>query len=125
MDEAEYCNRLALISDGRLVSLGTPTELKRRSMKGDVLLVECDPLAAALDLLTLAPGVLDAAVFGDAIHLLVPDAAQALSTLPGYLAEQGVNCARIESIHPSLEDVFVALSARDRSVQAAREEPSP
>ena len=121
MDEAEYCNRLALISEGRLVSLGTPTELKRRSMKGDVLLVECNPLAAALEVLTSAPGVLDAAVFGDAIHLVVADAARALSTLRGYLAEHRVNCARIERIHPSLEDVFVALSAPNHNIQAATE----
>ncbi|MFZ0890171.1 MAG: ABC transporter ATP-binding protein, partial [Candidatus Binataceae bacterium] len=49
MDEAEYCNRLALIDRGRMVALGTPAELKLRHMAGDLLLVECAPLREALD----------------------------------------------------------------------------
>ncbi|MFZ0743676.1 MAG: ABC transporter ATP-binding protein, partial [Terracidiphilus sp.] len=44
MEEAEYCNRLALIFRGKIVALGTPTQLKQSSMKGELLLVECAPL---------------------------------------------------------------------------------
>ena len=40
MDEAEYCNRIALINGGRLVALGTPSELKRGAIRGEILLVE-------------------------------------------------------------------------------------
>src|SRR5208337_8350 len=61
MDEAEYCNRLVLIDRGRIVAMGTPTELKTRSMKGQILLVECEPLGPGLEALSQAPGVLDAA----------------------------------------------------------------
>ena len=68
MDEAEYCNRLVLIDRGRIVAMGTPTELKTRSLKGQILLVECEPLGPGLEALTQAPGVLDAAVFGNALH---------------------------------------------------------
>ena len=67
MEEAEYCNRLALIFRGKIVALGTPSELKRDSMKGEILLVECDPLGAAVEALQSAPGVMDAAVFGNAL----------------------------------------------------------
>ena len=45
MDEAEYCNRLALMFRGKLIALGTPTELKLGSMQGSLLLLECDRLA--------------------------------------------------------------------------------
>ena len=68
MDEAEYCNRLVLIDRGRIVAMGTPTELKTRSMKGQLLLVECEPLGPGLEALNQAPGVLDAAVFGSSLH---------------------------------------------------------
>src|SRR5208337_1077181 len=51
MDEAEYCNRLVLIDRGRIVAMGTPTELKTRSMKGELLLVECEPLGPGLEAL--------------------------------------------------------------------------
>src|SRR5580658_7548811 len=42
MDEAEYCNRLVMIDRGKIVAMGTPTELKRTSMRGQLLLVECE-----------------------------------------------------------------------------------
>jgi len=110
MDEAEYCNRLVLIYRGRIVATGTPTELKQRHMKGDLLLAECEPLGLALEALQKAPGVMDAAVFGNALHLVVPNAAAAVATLSAYLGQRGVTTKRIEPIRPSLEDVFVSLT---------------
>ncbi len=123
MDEAEYCNRLAMIDCGRLVALGTPTQLKQRALKGDLLTVECEPLGRALEIMQTAPGVLDAAVFGDALHVVVKSAETAFSVLPYYLNEHDVRCKRIAAIRPSLEDVFVALTAGTR--ESAREQPSP
>jgi drug efflux transport system ATP-binding protein len=107
MDEAEYCNRLALIDRGRLVALGTPGDLKRAPMGGTLLLVECEPLGEALAVLEQTPGVLEAAVFGDALHVMVPAAETALRELPRGLAARGLHCRRINVIPPSLEDVFV------------------
>lgn len=110
MEEAEYCNRLALIFRGRIVALGTPSELKHSSMKGELLLVECEPLGDALEALQSAPGVLDAAVFGNALHLVVENATTAQLELRSFLAERGIKLSRVESIRPSLEDVFVSLT---------------
>ncbi len=115
MEEAEYCNRLALIFRGKIVALGTPTEMKHSSMRGDLLLLECEPLGPALDALQLAPGVLDVAVFGNALHLVVEDAAAAGAQLPGFLKEKNIQLKRIESIRPSLEDVFVSLTTERRA----------
>jgi ABC-2 type transport system ATP-binding protein len=110
MDEAEYCNRLALIYRGKLVALGSPTELKRSSMKGDLLVLECDRVGEAVQALEHAPGVLDAAVFGNALHLVVAQAASAIPQLKQFLGERNITVERIEPIHASLEDVFVALT---------------
>jgi ABC-2 type transport system ATP-binding protein len=110
MEEAEYCNRLALIFRGKIVALGTPSELKRDSMKGELLLVECEPLGTAVEALQSAPGVMDAAVFGNALHLVVKDAAVAIPQLKSYLAEHNISVTRMEEIRPSLEDVFVSLT---------------
>lgn len=118
MEEAEYCNRLALLFRGRMVALGTPGELKRSSMKGQLLLVECEPLGKALEALHSAPEVMDAAVFGNALHLVVADAAAAASRLPPALAERGVTVQRMEKISPTLEDVFVALTSPRRAEEA-------
>ena len=114
MDEAEYCNRLALVDQGSIVAAGTPTEVRRSAVAGDLLLVECMPLGRALDILKAAPGVLDAAVFGAALHIVVHDSARALSELPAYLRAQDIRVDRIEPIAPSLEDAFVALTGGRR-----------
>jgi drug efflux transport system ATP-binding protein len=119
MEEAEYCNRLALIYRGKMVALGTPTELKQKFMKGELLLVECEPLGPAVEALQAAPHVLDAAVFGNALHLVVREAATAIPAIRAYLSSRGVTVSGIEPIRPSLEDVFVSLTTeRD----AARKE---
>src|SRR5208337_4863093 len=70
MEEAEYCNRLALIFRGKMVALGTPSELKQKYMRGELLLVECEPLGRAVEALQHAPNIMDAAVFGNALHLV-------------------------------------------------------
>ena len=114
MEEAEYCNRLALIFRGAVVALGTPSELKQKSMKGELLLVECEPLGEAVEILRSAPDVIDAAVFGRALHLVVRDATAAIPQVKKYLSDHGINVGLVDKIHPSLEDVFVSLtSGRD------------
>jgi drug efflux transport system ATP-binding protein len=118
MEEAEYCNRLALIFRGRMVALGTPTELKRDAMKGELLLVECAPLGAAVEALRRAPGVMDAAVFGNALHLVAADAEAAAPRVRALLSERGISAGRIEPIRPTLEDVFVSLTTTRDAAEA-------
>jgi ABC-2 type transport system ATP-binding protein len=111
MDEAEYCNRLVLIFQGRVVASGSPSELKQHAMSGDLLLVESEPLASALELLQQRPEVKDAAVFGNTLHVVVQDARTAMPRLRAYLSQHGVTVTKTESIRPTLEDVFVSLTA--------------
>jgi ABC-2 type transport system ATP-binding protein len=115
MEEAEYCNRLALLFRGKVVALGTPSELKHGSMKGDLLLVGCDPLGPAVEALQNAPTVVDAAVFGNALHLVVERADVAIPEIRKYLEDRGVTVRLIERIRPSLEDVFVSLTTTPRN----------
>jgi ABC-2 type transport system ATP-binding protein len=110
MEEAEYCNRLALIFRGKMVALGTPSELKRDAMKGELLLLECDPIGTAVDLLQSAPDVLDAAVFGNSLHLVVSDATKTIPQIESFLHDHSITVLRMESIRPSLEDIFVSLT---------------
>jgi ABC-2 type transport system ATP-binding protein len=121
MEEAEYCNRLALIFHGKVVALGTPSELKRNSMKGSLILIECEPLGKAVEVLQSSPDVMDAAVFGNALHLVVRDAVAAMPRIEKYLADRGVAVSRIEQIRPTLEDVFVSLTSAGK----AKEERTP
>ncbi len=111
MDEAEYCNRLVLIDRGRIAAMGTPTELKTQHMKGQLVLVECEPLGPGLEALETAPGVLDAAVFGSSLHAVVTDAQASMPGIRRTLEARQIRVSRLEQIPPSLEDVFVSLTA--------------
>jgi ABC-2 type transport system ATP-binding protein len=115
MDVAEYCNRLVLIDRGRIVAMGTPTELKTQSMKGQLLLVECEPLGPGLEALGQAPGVQDAAVFGNSLHATVTEVQAALPGIQAALEARGLKVGRLEQIQPSLEDVFVNLTTARES----------
>lgn len=111
MDEAEYCNRLVLIDRGKIVASGSPLELKLTSMQGDLVLLECAQVGTALELLQKAPGIIDAAIFGNSIHLVVQQAARDIDGIRSYLAARGIAVTRLEPIRPSLEDVFVSLTS--------------
>jgi ABC-2 type transport system ATP-binding protein len=119
MDEAEYCNRLALMNGGKLIALGTPTELKLGSIRGSLLLLECDRLGDAIERVRHLDGVRDVAVFGNALHLVVTDAAIA-PAIHDALEAAGISVASLKVIRPSLEDAFVALTTR-RANDAASE----
>ena len=109
MDEAEYCNRLALIFRGRLVALGTPTDLKLDAIHGDLLLLETEALGTALEAARRIEGIRDAAVFGSAIHLVVESGAP-LDRIRSAFESAGVAVGALSPIRPSLEDAFVALT---------------
>jgi ABC-2 type transport system ATP-binding protein len=116
MDEAEYCNRIALINAGMLVAIGSPGELRRRDLGGTLYELECPVLGAAMAALRQAPGVIETAIFGDRLHVLVRDGAD---DLPPFLARQGVEVGPPRRIIPSLEDVFVQLVSRSNTERAS------
>jgi ABC-2 type transport system ATP-binding protein len=115
MDEAEYCDRLALINQGKIIALGTPGELKSSHMPEDVWELETEQLIEAMGFLKERPGpVLEPllkgiAVFGNTLHLVTPKGGNLAPSLPTLFAEKGIPIRRLEKIEPSLEDVFVSL----------------
>jgi ABC-2 type transport system ATP-binding protein len=113
MDEAEYCDRLALIYRGKIIALGTPTELKLKTLAQGVMEVECDPLLPALDLLKKEYWVSDAAVFGDSLHVIGKEGSKIEREISLLFQKNGIVLKRMERIRPSLEDVFVSLIERE------------
>jgi len=122
MEEAEYCDRLALIYRGELAAVGTPSELKQRVMEDSVLALSCSRPQEALGRVAALPGVRDAAHFGRDIHLTCADPDELAPRLRADLESAGFVVASIEAITPSLEDVFVSLiESRDRAEGAQQE----
>ena len=122
MDEAEYCDRLALIDRGKIIALGTPVELKTRYMPEAVWELETDHLHEALGVLKEGAGVTgrpvaqmqeppltEVAVFGNTLHVVTRREEDLSTYIPALLAARGIATKRLEQIEPSLEDVFVSL----------------
>ena len=109
MDEAEHCDRLGLIYRARLITIGTPDELKFGSMPGAVLeIAASDPVRAA-EIAREMDGVLEAAIFGTSLHVVVRDVKKGQTEISRALAKQGIEVSSMEKIEPSLEDVFVSM----------------
>jgi len=118
MEESEYCDRLGVIYRGELIALGSPRELKTRHMQEAVLEIECERPNEAIGLLERLPDVKEAALFGKGLHAVAreADAAPAIRAIRAALAGAGFQASRVESITPTLEDVFVSLiEERDRA----------
>ncbi|MHB1871136.1 MAG: ABC transporter ATP-binding protein [Steroidobacteraceae bacterium] len=117
MDEAEYCNRIALIDRGKLVAIGSPGELRRTGLGGTLFEIECTPLGAALETLHEIPGILEAAIFGDRLHVVLAPAGPDIKALIDQLSASGLHPGGARQVLPSLEDIFVHLVARGQETR--------
>ncbi len=108
MEEAEYCHRLALLNRGRLIALDTPAAL-RAGLDEPVYRVETLDTPTAARALDGASGILEAAMFGRALHVTTTPDAAGPDLIRATLASAGLDVDAIERISPSLEDVFVSL----------------
>jgi ABC-2 type transport system ATP-binding protein len=109
LDEAERCDRVALMHDGRLAALGTVAQLKEVFAGRALLEVTCPRFADALRLLEAADWVLEAALFGTRLHVVVADAEDGRRRIAEALTADRNTPFAIERIVPSLEDVFIHL----------------
>ncbi len=108
LDEAERCNRLALLHQGRLLGLGTPEEVKGM-MPGALLEVRTSAPRRTAALLREQLTGATVGLFGDRVHVTAADAAGAEARTRELVAAAGFDVLAIRAIEPSLEDVFVAV----------------
>lgn len=120
MDEAEYCDHLALIYRGRLIALGSPQELKRQYMKETILEVTCHPLVEALEVLQAGRPPFDTAIFGNTLHVQVQDPVSGEEGIRRRLPSHLIEIQNIREIVPSLEDVFVTLIEQEDAKEISR-----
>lgn len=109
MDEAEYCHRVALMYAGKIIALGSPAELKRSLTGHHLLALETSDVLGTMKALEGFDGVRDVAVFGGGLHVTVDDTNAAGPKIRERLGSQAIEVRRLESIEPSMEDVFVAM----------------
>jgi len=107
LDEAERCHRVGLLHQGRLLFCDTPDALKKK-FPGEILAVHAPEPARVRDLLTKSEAVRSALLVGDRVHLFVDSAERRLPELRARLDEAGAAYDSIQSVAPSIEDLFVS-----------------
>jgi ABC-2 type transport system ATP-binding protein len=113
MDEAELCQRVGFISQGRLVAIDSPGRLKQSQMRGQVLEISLPQPDRAMRVLKAAQqsgrlSVAEVALYGAQIHAVVPDALQYKDVIRALLEAEAITPTAIEWIAPTLEDVFIS-----------------
>ena len=113
LDEAEHCNRIAIIHGGRLAAIGTTSELKQVFAGRALVEVRAANPVETMRLLDGMAEVEKTSVFGTAVHaVLNGDPRQAAAALQQRLEAAGVAVASIDPVQPSLEDVFLEVVER-------------
>jgi ABC-2 type transport system ATP-binding protein len=111
LDEAERCDRVAMLHEGRLLALATPAFLQD-SLAGTMFAVQAESGRSARDAAMRLKGVLAATLFGDTVHIRADEGAQP-EWLRSSLTARGVVVHEVAEIAPSLEDVFINLVGAD------------
>ena len=108
MDEAEHCQDLAFIHNGRIIARGSPEEIKSSKMQGQVLEIDSTQPDVAIAILRQMGLFEEVALYGVLIHVVAEDVAEYKPYIARKLAEEGVQVWAMDVIAPSLEDVFIS-----------------
>ena len=110
LDEAERCSRVGLMHRGRLLAVDTPGAVKRL-LPGDLVEIAVDDTWRAREALAAVPAARRVTLFGHRIHVALDDLPRDLPAVTAALAAQGIAARDPKRIAPSLEDVFIAMTA--------------
>lgn len=111
MDEAEHCNRMALVIAGKIIALDTPDNLKQ-NLPYSVYALQVDDFIKVFEKISKLEFIEEAAIFGSDIHILCDRKYKLKSELGKVLNNIGVTDYRVDQIPASLEDVFVTHARR-------------
>ena len=109
MDEAEHCDSLGFIYQGRITAQGSREEIKANALKGGVLEIDCQPMREATQLLEQLPGVAEVVRFGNTVHLVIEAGGPTPTEVEARLTSEGLKVNRAEVTTPSIEDIFVSF----------------
>ena len=108
LDEADGCDRVAIIDEGRLVAQGSPAELKR-SVGGDVVTIEVADSAAAAAEIAARYGIQPAPIDESTVRFSVHEGE---SFLPEFISDFSQPLHAVSLRHPTLDDAFLELTGR-------------
>ena len=108
MDEAERCNQVGLIYEGRLIAHDTPQTIKEM-VPGHLLEFTPSDFVPAWRLVPGLEGVLEVQTYGAMLHMFVDDVERRKPQIRAALASQGITCRGMREIEPRMEEAFISL----------------
>jgi len=114
MDEAEHCDWLALIDQGKIVASASPAQLRSSHFHARLLELDCESMFRWIDDLEKTPEIEEVAMYGNKLHLTVNDPKTAEERIRELGSRKGLRVNSIHEITPSLEDIFVSVMTRQR-----------
>jgi len=117
LDEAERCDRVALLYEGKVLAMDTPHVLLDL-LPGEVVSVEGPDPRKTRDLIRGMPGVVSTALFGNSVHAVLGDGEEGRRRLVEELVAAGLDAEEVAPIEPTLEDIFLHL-VREQEVANA------
>jgi ABC-2 type transport system ATP-binding protein len=112
LDEAEHCDRVAIIQAGKLAAFGTIQELKSIFASRPILLIRSAQPVHAMQALDAMAGVEKTSIFGTAVHAVLRSSEVSPDSIAAQLEEIGVRVTECSVVQPSLEDVFLDVAER-------------
>jgi ABC-2 type transport system ATP-binding protein len=112
LDEAEHCDRVAIIHGGRLAAFGTVPELKNSFAGRPILEIRAPRAVDAMRALDDMAEVEKTSIFGTAVHAVLRSPDTAAATIASRLEQQGIAVDACSLVPPSLEDVFLDVAER-------------
>ncbi|MFA8341878.1 MAG: ABC transporter ATP-binding protein [Rhodothermaceae bacterium] len=107
LDEAERCNRVALMNEGKIIALDTPVGIKK-SINKKILELVCAPVRLANKIISEKLNY-DIQMFGDRLNIVIDDYEIDIKKIESSLANSEVRILNKREITPSLENVFIHL----------------
>jgi ABC-2 type transport system ATP-binding protein len=115
LDEAERCDRVALIYNGQIQQMGSPTELKG-NLGLNRLIIRTSELIKAEKALIVNDKIAEVSTLGDRIEVLVKDVKSGIAFVRDRLTQNNVQFDQIQPESPTLENVFTTLLRQKGSV---------
>ena len=114
MDEAERCNYVGLMYEGKLIATDPPNEIKKL-VPGRLLEFTPSDFVPALRVVEDMDGVLEVQTYGVMLHIFVDDIARRQVEIETALAAQGITCSGTREIEPRMEEAFISLIRKQRA----------
>lgn len=113
LDEAERCSRVALMNEGKILVVGSPTEVKKE-MRGEIIEIVCSNIRSAFTLAKNNEIVKEVQAFGDRLNIVVEKAERDAKVLLQMFEENSISVSDWRIVKPTLENVFISLMTENK-----------